>query len=105
MIDFIEDTDIAPFGLDNEFPEKLYVVEYPQEGKYGCYVYQGIHGLATFEQEGKAILFTEFINLSGLKITQVDFDEAREIAKSRPLPITVMYIMDDFDNPIVHYVK
>ena len=52
-----------------------------------------------------AVRFAEWIDLVGMTIDQVSFDEAREIAKGRPLPIVAMMLLDDMEEPEIHYVR
>jgi hypothetical protein len=100
------DTLSAPFvGLDNEFPDRLHVLHHPSSGKYGCYCHQGVHGLACFSTEIGAVRFSEHIDRSAMAIVEVSFDEAREIAKARPMPIVSLMLLDRMDDPLIHYVR
>lgn len=92
-------------GIENEFPEDIFVLHHPTSGKYGCYCHQGVHGLACFSSESGAFRFAEWIDLSGMVTLEVTFDEAREIAKSRPLPVVSLMLMDDMSEPKIHYVR
>ena len=92
-------------GLDDEFPDTLYILKHTPTGRYGCYNFDSIHGLASFSTKNDAFCFAEQIALSDMICEEVSFDEAREIAKSRPLPITSLMLLDDWDNPKIHYVK
>ncbi len=92
-------------GLETEFPDKIYVLHHPSTGKYGCYCYQGIHGVACFSSEAGAFRFAEWIDLSGMTSVECSFDEAREIAKSRPLPIVALMLLDSMNDPKIHYVR
>ncbi len=91
-------------GLDNEFPDTLYVLKNTGSELYGCYCHKGIHGLACFSTKESAIRFSEWIDMQ-LEPVQVSFDEARDIAKSRPDPICCIMLCDDWNNPRIHYVK
>ena len=51
-------------GLEETFPEELYILKHGASGKYGCYCYDGIHGLACFSTEHGAFSFAEWIDLS-----------------------------------------
>jgi len=92
-------------GLDVEFPRHLYVLHHPATGRYGCYNHQGIHGLACFSFEDAAVKFSELIDLSGMTIVGLSFEEARDVAKARPLPVVALMLLDQVDKPTIHYVK
>ncbi|MCU0317198.1 MAG: hypothetical protein MUC92_11465 [Fimbriimonadaceae bacterium] len=97
--------DCPVLGLTTEFPDQLFVLRHPPTGKYGCYSHEGIHGLASFTDEAGAYRFSEHIGLNGLICEAVSFDEAREIAKQRPLPIVSLMLLDDLRTPKIHYVR
>ncbi|MCK6632415.1 MAG: hypothetical protein L6Q31_08575 [Fimbriimonadaceae bacterium] len=92
-------------GLDSEFPDVVYVSFHSASGKYGCYCHLGIHGLACFSSEAAAIRFTEWIDLSGMTVVELTFDEAREVAKARPFPVVALMLLDRMDQPKIHYVR
>ncbi len=89
--------------LDNGIPKKSWILEHPESKRYGCYGVGEHHGLAVASSEGAIIRFGEFIDLSGLKTRQVDYDEAVAIALERPLPCTGIVFVDSLRNP--KYVK
>lgn len=92
-------------GLDQEWPETLYIVQDMDSNRCGCYCWNGIHGLAVFSSTDRA---DDFISLSGMQaacIRRVTFDQARYMAKKRPLPVKAMFLLDDLENPIAHYVR
>lgn len=96
----------APFlELQESFPDELYVLNHPESGRYGCYCHEGIHGLACFSTENGAFRFTEFINLTGMVPVETTFEEAREIAKGRPMPIVSLMLLDHIHAPRIHYVR
>jgi hypothetical protein len=106
----LDDTRIDTFtesltSLFDEFPERVYLLKHPSTGKYGCYCYDGLHGLAVFSSEAGAFRFAEWIDLSGMVSEEVSFDEAREIARSRPAPLMALLLLDSLQNPKVHYIK
>jgi len=68
-------------------------------------MFQGVHGLACFSTDLTASRFANDIGLEGMRIDQVSFDEAREIAKSRPLPVTSLMLVDSMDNPKIHFIR
>ncbi len=92
-------------GLDETFPDQLYVLHHPASNRYGCFQHEGIHGLACFSTEEGAIRFAEWIELSGMKTNEVNFDEARELAKDRPLPVVSLMLLDAINNPKIHFVR
>lgn len=96
----------APFlELSESFPERVFLLSHPSTGKYGCYRYDGIHGLACFSTEAGAFRFAEWIDLSGMVSQEVSFEEARDIAKDRPLPVVCVMLLDRLENPVIHYVR
>lgn len=92
-------------GLGEEFPETVYVSFHASTGKYGCYCHQGVHGLACFSTEAGAVRFTEWIELSGMAVLELSFDEARDVAKERPLPVIALMLLDSMDDPKIHFVR
>lgn len=92
-------------GLDNEIPDSLYLLHHVSTGKYGCYCHDGVHGLACFSTEDAAVRFSEFIDLTGIETLSVSFDEAREVAKQRPLPVVSLMLLDRIGEPKIHYVR
>lgn len=92
-------------GIVDSMPDTLYLLAHPSTGKYGCYCHKGVHGLACFSTEGGAFRFAEFIDLSGMSSVEVSFDEARIVAKERPLPVVSLMLLDKIDDPIIHYVR
>ena len=97
--------DCPLLGLDTAFPDQLYVLRHGPSSKYGCYCFDGVHGLACFSTEIGAFRFAEWIDLSGMSCEEVSFDEAREIAQDRPMPIVSLMLLDDLDAPEIHYVR
>ena len=97
--------ELPVIGLDSEFPESVFVLHHPGANKYGCYCHDGVHGLACFSSEHAAFRFAEWIDLTGMVAVEVTFDEARDIAKERPLPIVSLMLLDSMDNPKIHYVR
>jgi hypothetical protein len=99
-------TLVCPFiEIEDTIPETLYVLKHPPSGKFGCYCHHGVHGLAVFSSESSAFRFAEWIDLSGMACDEVSFDEAREIAKARPMPIVSIMLLDDLSDPKIHYVR
>ena len=97
--------DLPLVGLGEDFRDSLFLLHHPASNKYGCYCHDGIHGLACFSMEHGAIRFAEWIDLSGMAIRELTFDEAREVAKERPLPVVSLMLLDRIDDPKIHYVR
>lgn len=97
--------DMPLLGITESFPDTLYLLSHPSSGKFGCYCHDGVHGLACFSTEGGAFRFAEHISLSGMASLEVSFDEAREIAKERPLPVISLMLLDQINDPVIHYVR
>lgn len=92
-------------GLDQDIPDRIHVLHHPGTGRYGCYCHKKVHGLACFSSEGQAIRFAEWIDLSGMTTRELSFDQAREVAKARPLPVVSLMLLDHLDSPVIHYVR
>ena len=101
----IQTLDLSLLGLDVSFPDELFVLHHPASDRYGCFHHDGIHGLACFSSESGAFRFAEWIDLSGMMTRTVSFEEAREIAKARPLPVVSLMLLDSLQNPQIHYVR
>lgn len=97
--------DAPVLELQDSFPDSVFLLAHPTTGKYGCYCHNGVHGLACFSTENGAYRFAEWIDLSGMIAVETTFDEAREIAKERPLPVVSLMLLDKMDDPKIHYVR
>ena len=97
--------DCPVLGLENDFPSKLFILKHEPSGKFGCYSHGGVHGLACFSTEDGASLFGSYIELPGMVALEVTFDEARQVAQDRPMPIVSIMLLDDMDDPQIHYVR
>lgn len=97
--------DCPVLGLENDFPSKLFILKHEPSGKFGCYSHDGVHGLACFSTEDGAFLFGSYIELPGMLALEVTFDEARQVAQDRPMPIVSIMLLDDMDDPQIHYVR
>ena len=97
--------DLPLLGLDETFPDVVYVLHHVPSGRYGCFRHDGVHGLACFSTEGGAFRFAEWIDLSGMKTEQLSFEEARQVAKDRPMPVVSLMLLDQIDDPVIHYVR
>jgi hypothetical protein len=97
--------DLPLLGLDETFPDTLFVLHHPSSGRYGCFCHDGVHGLACFSTESGAVRFGEWIDLSGMSTVELSFDEAREIAKQRPMPVVSMMLLDHMNDPKIHFVR
>jgi hypothetical protein len=94
---------IADLGMD--FPDTVFVLHHPPTNKFGCFCIKSVHGLACFSTENNAYRFSEWLELSGMAALQVTFDEARDIAKDRPTYVVSLMLLDDMNNPVIHYVR
>jgi uncharacterized membrane protein YcgQ (UPF0703/DUF1980 family) len=92
-------------GLDETFPDRVFVLHHPASNRYGCFCHEGVHGLACFSDETGAFRFAEWIDLSGMMTRELSFDEAREVAKERPLPVVSLMLLDNLNDPQIHYVR
>ncbi len=97
--------DLPILGLDETFPDALFVLHHPSTGRYGCFCHDGIHGLACFSSESGAFRFAEWIDLSGMQTVELSFDEARQVAKDRPMPVVALMLLDEITSPLIHYVR
>lgn len=97
--------DLPLIGLDETFPESLYVLHHPSSNRYGCFCHDSVHGLACFSSEAGAFRFAEWIDLSGMCTKEIAFDDAREVAKERPMPVVSLMLLDHMDDPIIHFVR
>ena len=92
------------------WPENVFVTK---DGPlYGGYIEGELSALACFAEEENAEEFAEWCREEGFsqnfKPHRIAFDDARRIAKARKLseyPVTCMVLLDDPDNPEVHYVQ
>lgn len=100
-----ETLEVPFLELSESIPDELFLLHHPGTGKYGCYRHNGVHGLACFSTEAGAFRFAEWIDLTGMVCQQVNFESAREIAKSRPLPVVCLMVLDRMDEPVIHYVR
>ena len=101
MIQTIEETFLS---LDIDFPEKIWLLELGS--KHMCYLHDGVNGLSCFENKESAEFYQKEKknDFPGLKISQYTFDEARDIAKSKP-QIQCLFLQDDINNIRIHYVR
>jgi hypothetical protein len=97
--------DLPLVGLDVSFPDQLFVLHHPSTDRYGCFRHAGVHGLACFSTEDGALRFAQLIDLSGMVTRSVTFDEARDVAKDRPMPVISLMLLDCMEDPQIHYVR
>lgn len=97
--------DLPILGLDTEFPDQLVILQQNNTDRFGCYCHEGVHGLACFSEEARALGFADRNDLQGMACLEVSFDEAREIAKNRPMPVVALILLDRLDAPQIHYVR
>jgi hypothetical protein len=99
----------CPFNIDSlvgdNFPENVVLIYFPGVDKHQCYCHNKIHGLASFSTTEKAENFLDMYSTFKYVFEEVTFDEAREVAKGKPAPIVCLFLLDDVENPAIHYVK
>lgn len=95
-------------GLSNDLPDNVYVGQ-TANNKHFCYFYNGDDGVVCTRTEKDLYDFLGTIDFActdnDLRIVQVSFEEARNIAKQKALPINSLMIVKDYNNIDVHYVK
>ena len=96
--------DAPLLGLETEFPDVVWALKHPPTEKWGCYKWDGIHGLAVFSAEHFAVQFAGYVE-EPLVPVEMSFDEARRVAQERPMPIVAVLLCDDLNAPKVHYVR
>src|ERR1700722_18926179 len=97
--------ELPLIGLDETFPDRLFVLHHASPSRYVCFCHDGVHGLACFSYEAAAFRFAEWIDLSGMATKEVSFDEAREVAKERPMPVVSLMLLDQIEHPQIHFVR
>lgn len=113
--ELLNETLAKLFG-DNTFPENLVIVNLYELKKHLSFSFQDIKGLAVFSTEGIAIRFIKYLedisskspspfSFPEYKLEIVTFDEARDIAKSKGAPIVALLLLDNIDNPVIHYIN
>ena len=96
----------APLNIDSDlFPEVLYVTYHEASDRYGCYRYEGVHGLACFSNEELAWRWIERSKFTEVSVLKRSFDEVWDIARARPSPVTAILLLDRMDNPKIHYIR
>ena len=104
----------SDLGLDDNVPSSVVAITFPDESKWLFKNEGGTHGLLVFKNAESAMdYFLEFKNRCEQDGNQVPtgcsveltFDEAREVAKSRPLPVCCLIL--DWQEGInrYHYVR
>ncbi len=97
--------ELPLLGLDDTFPDKVFVLHHAPTKRFGCFCHEGVHGLACFSSEAGAFRFAEWIDLSGMQTQELTFDEAREVAKDRPMPVVSLMLLDQINDPKIHYIR
>lgn len=92
-------------GLDFDWPETLYIVRDMDSNRCGCYCFNGISGLATFSSLESVQHYADQSTIKAMCYQRLTFDQAREVAKKRPLPVVSMMLLDDLENPVIHFVR
>lgn len=93
--------------FDESFPENLVLIEYQSTPKmHHCYCTDRVHGVAVFSTEQKAASHLEiFESPLAYKFVTMTFDEARSVAQNKPAPIVALILLDNINDPKIHYVK
>lgn len=89
------------------WPEKLLILR-TDTGLYANYCFEGVHGMMSFESQNMAKLWANGFAASlklRIDIIEVSFDEARRLAKERPMPVVALFLADDIENPLIHFVR
>ena len=45
------------------------------------------------------------MNLRIAHIVELTFDEARDVAKDRPMPVTAVMLLDNMSDPKIHFIR
>ena len=71
-----------------------------------CYCFDSMHGISCFEVKENAEKYRDDLSkdIPGGVVTQYTFDEARDIAKSKP-PTVGLFLQDDMNNIKIHFVR
>jgi hypothetical protein len=111
-IDAKVDPLLAQMG---DWPEKVLLVWCARIDKYGCYQWEGVNGLACFDDPEVVALYREdgWTNFPGesTEIIERTFQEARQIAKDRPPEgnVVCLLFLDPVykrgERPLIHYIR
>ena len=104
----------SDLGLDDNVPSTVFGVKFTDIGKWLCKCDNGTHGLLVFKNEASATNELSKIKLETMLakkpqpsaiVVELSFDEAREVAKARPLPVCCLIL--DWQEGInrYHYVR
>jgi hypothetical protein len=91
-------------GLD-DIPDNLYMLQHMYKPIHGLYAFEGVHGLAVFSTMTNAEIFVDKIGIDSMLVKDVTFDDAREIVKTKPQPINTVMLVDNLDDPVIHWVR
>lgn len=94
-----------PVDPPEAWPKQVWVVEY-SSGEHGVMRINDLHGLVAFRKKDQAVSFTKYVLNPPSRVwkaVKMSFDDARELAKSKPNPISALILSGD--SPLVHYVK
>ena len=89
---FVASAPLEEGSVLTSIPDKLWILCHPPSNRYGCFDHEGVHGMASFLCEFRAIQFADWIVLSGMRTEEVSFQEARRIALERPYPVTSLMV-------------
>ena len=92
------------FDFDAAGP--FHITKIKDANTYGCYRLPTFTDvLACFVKRANALKFADWIpDGRPIEVLKVTFDEAREIAKSKPLTVGIA-VLDNVNNPIIHFVR
>ncbi len=103
----LHEGELGDLDLYDEFPEKVYILHYPQRNTCICLTPMAENqGIACFSTANNAADFCKYVedqeNLPFIR--EHTFDDARELAKSKR-NVVGLILADDLKNWVIHYVK
>lgn len=106
------DSPFAASLLESDFPEELWLVALDRKPNLHMAVraenvpgYDVVHGLGCAKSEGDAAQMAAYYGFPGTPVC-MNFDEARELAKTKPDPIAGLLLEDGQGRCIAfHFVK
>lgn len=103
-------TVMCPFPeLNFEFPAYGFVIQDSRDKKFSCAIVDSVQGISYFSDPDYALAWAlvnhPSIPEENIDIIKVTFDQAREIAKQRPVLIVALILLDNHQKPEIHYVR
>lgn len=96
---------LPDLDIGGDFPDNVWIAT--DGRRHAIYAYglagRQFHGVACTETESAISRFALLLGVLGVRPERVTFDEAREIAKRKGLPVAGL-ILIDVDPPVIHYV-